>query len=143
MAIFVRQPAIGRRYPELYNYRIESPWKIERRFNKCMKINGRKFSSKFFLILIFTGVFFSVTFNSPANYSHSPGFYKILANAADTITLPPAAGGDTALRHYIRTMTDIRRRDSLGRLTDTIPDSLRRRLDTSEYKISKDTLQAK
>jgi len=43
-----------------------------------MNINGRKISSKYLLTLIFTAIFFSVTFNSPANYSSAARFYNIL-----------------------------------------------------------------
>jgi hypothetical protein len=53
-----------------------------------MNNNGRKISSKSLLILIFTVLFFSVTFNSPANYSPVIRFGKTLTSSsppADTI----------------------------------------------------------
>src|SRR6187399_2869723 len=49
-----------------------------------MSINGRKISSKYFLTLIFTAIFFSVTFNSPANYSYRTRFCQILTSSSDT-----------------------------------------------------------
>jgi len=102
-----------------------------------MNNNGRKFSSKYLLILIFTVLFFSVTFNSPANYFVVARFGKTLTSSvADTsirpvITRPlfPALDnsyrnpGDTARYSIIRVR--------YGRSADT-PD----------YRISKDTLEA-
>jgi LPS-assembly protein len=100
-----------------------------------MNNNGRKFSSKYLLILIFTVLFFSVTFNSPANYYRVARFGKTLTSSdnlrsslPDTIRpLPPLdrsnrnIAGDTARYSIIRTL--------YGRPADT-PD----------YRISKDTL---
>src|ERR1700744_473406 len=49
-----------------------------------MNNNGRKIRSKTLLILIFTALFFSVTFNSPANYSAVGRFCKILTSSSRT-----------------------------------------------------------
>src|ERR1700722_12706312 len=67
-----------------------------------MNNNGRKIRSKTLLILIFTALFFSVTFNSPANYSVVPRFGKILTSSSDT-TRP---GPSSASRSNVRAGTD-------------------------------------
>ncbi len=100
-----------------------------------MNMNGRKISSKYLLTLIFTAIFFSVTFNSPANYSSATRFCKILTTSRDTIR--PLFRPDTI--PHRRNTTGL---DSLRSGNDTIPDSLHRRVDTLDYKISKDTLEA-
>ena len=90
-----------------------------------MNINGRKISSKLLLTLIFTAIFFSVTLNSPANYSSFTRFCKILALGQDTtkprIRHPKDAGrkgssiaGDTVRPGSPRITGDTLRRDSLG-----------------------------
>src|ERR1700754_3669355 len=63
-------------------------------FYKCMNNNGRKISSKYFLTLIFTALFFSVTLNSPANYSAFGRFTKILTYPSD-VSDTTHPGGDT------------------------------------------------
>ena len=123
-----------------------------------MNINGRKFSpirSKYLLTLIFTAIFFSVTFNSPANYSRFARFYKILALGGDTskprlfnlFHRKDAARKDTIPKNVtgrdsLSLKADTLRRDSLGLARDTTRDSLHRRVDTLDYKVSKDTLEA-
>src|SRR5580692_8300756 len=57
-----------------------------------MNNNGRKISSKYLLILIFTALFFSVTLNSPANYLSFARFCKILTTRSNG-TGPAAVGG--------------------------------------------------
>ena len=72
-----------------------------------MNNNGRKISSKYLLALIFTGLFFSVTLNSPANYSRFARFYKILASSSDTTrsvpdtTKPRLPARDTTQRPHL------------------------------------------
>jgi hypothetical protein len=156
MAIFVRSP-IG-----------QNPL--------SMNINGRKISSKYLLTLIFTAIFFSVTLNSPANYSSAARFYNfvhIRTPSRNSVGNPgsgpdrPEAGlaTDTTkpgfrlisaprqrdtiprdsllkLRDSLLRLGDTVRGDSIGRLIDTIPDSLHRNVDTPDYKISKDTMEA-
>ena len=117
-----------------------------------MNMNGRKISSKYLLALIFTAIFFSVTFNSPANYSSATRFCKILTTPQDTIKpgfLPgrPIFRPDTIPGRRDSTGQDTTGRDTSGlnflrHGNDTIPDSLRRNVDTLDYKISKDTLEA-
>src|ERR1700735_3892576 len=58
-----------------------------------MNNNGRKIRSKTLLILIFTALFFSVTFNSPANYSGVRRFGKILTSFSDPALQPPIPAG--------------------------------------------------
>src|SRR5579863_8042279 len=98
--------------------------KVRSLFYKNMK-TGRKTSSKYFLVLIFTVLFFAVTFNSPANYSAHLHFGKILTAITDTV--PKIK--DTVLRDSIL-------KDS------TIKDSVFQKTDTFEFKISKDSLEA-
>src|SRR3984885_8149859 len=68
-----------------------------------MNNNGRKISSKYIVVLIFTALFFSVTFNSPANYSSAIHFGNSLAFGNDT-TGPGSA----------------RLKDSIAKLRDSI-----------------------
>ena len=58
-----------------------------------MNNNGRKIRSKTLLILIFTALFFSVTFNSPANYSGVRRFGKILTSSSDPAREGPIPAG--------------------------------------------------
>ena len=125
-----------------------------------MNNNGRKISSKYLLTLIFTAIFFSVTFNSPANYSAVARFCKILTSSSDT-SRPGAAVRNTSSGSSSRgtgqtavTGTDTTR-PHLPALntsyTDISGDTARYSLigirygkntDTPDYKISKDTLEA-
>jgi LPS-assembly protein len=103
-----------------------------------MNNNGRKISSKYLPAWIFTVLFFSVTFNSPANYSPRARFYKILTNSSDTAR----PRSDTARPHLPARNTSWS--DLSG---DTARYSLirvryGRNSDTQDYKISKDTLAA-
>ena len=112
-----------------------------------MNINGRKISSKLLLTLIFTAIFFSVTLNSPANYSSFSRFYKILALGQDTSkprVRHPKGNKGSSITDTVRPRLagDTLRRDSLGIAGDTTRDSLHRTVDTLEYKVSKDTLEA-
>jgi lipopolysaccharide assembly outer membrane protein LptD (OstA) len=123
-----------------------------------MNINGRKISSKYLLTLIFTAIFFSVTFNSPANYSSAARFCNILSTSPKTFTEPSvdtikpprnlfrraplAPASDTVRPDSLLKLRDTTGRDSLGRVGDTIPDSLHKHPDTLDYKISKDTMEA-
>src|ERR1700761_9287623 len=78
-------------------------------FYKCMNNNGGKISSKYFLTLIFTALFFSVTFNSPANYSAFGRFFKVPISDEDTTRpVSPAAILDTvpsSVRDTVPVMT--------------------------------------
>src|SRR6185312_15703162 len=97
-----------------------------------MNNNGRKISSKYLPILIFTVLFFSVTFNSPANYSPRVRFDKTLTSAAAADTVSPLPHIDTSYR------------DISGDTARYATIRLRygRRIDTPDYRISKDTLAA-
>src|SRR5580692_9882239 len=112
-------------------------------FNKCMNNNGRKITFQSLLILIFTALFFSVTFNSPANYSPAVRFTKTLTSspiAADTTrplnpdSLPRARppSVDTRYRNI--------RADTARYLTMRL--RYGRSADTPDYQISKDTMEA-
>ena len=106
-----------------------------------MNNNGRKISLKYSLILIFTGLLFGVTFNSPANYSYYSHFYKTLAVDADTIG--PGVKADVS-RIRIVSLKDSLSRDTTlypGRLDPLGWDSTRRGGDTPDYKVSKDTME--
>jgi LPS-assembly protein len=121
-----------------------------------MNIIGRKISSKYIVALIFTALFFSVTFNSPANYSSSARFGNFLAFAPDTVRPGPSLTKDsipqkTTLKKGGRIDSLRRPADTLG--TDTLGmdsviidtdslDAIRRRNDTLGVKVSKDTLDA-
>src|ERR1700744_3629404 len=126
-----------------------------------MNNNGRKISSKYLLTLIFTAIFFSVTFNSPANYSATTRFCKIITTAAPGAQgLAVGAGGTTRFSRPFRGTSyqvlsgDTARprlpsRDTSYRNLsgDTARYSLirvhyGRRNDTADYKISKDTMEA-
>jgi LPS-assembly protein len=120
-----------------------------------MNMNGRKISSKYLLTLIFTAIFFSVTFNSPANYSATIRFHNLLGPSQDTSkpgflkprgTFRPdrrAILTDTARRDSLLRAGDSTYLDSLRLDNDTIPDSLHKKaVDTLDYKISKDTMEA-
>jgi LPS-assembly protein len=103
-----------------------------------MNNNGRKISSKSLLTLIFTACFFSVTFNSPANYPGVVRFCKILTSPTDT------AGRDTTIprRAVLPHLAPIIAggRDTVVRVADSMLAA--RRPDSAEYVISKDTLEA-
>ncbi len=108
-----------------------------------MNINGLKISSKLLLILIFTAIFFSVTFNSPANYSPVTRFCKILALGQDTTKPRTPRPKKTGRKDVPVVAKDTTRRDSLGIAMDSSRrDSLHRAGDTLDYAISKDTLAA-
>lgn len=98
-----------------------------------MNNNGRKISSKYFLTLIFTALFFSVTLNSPANYPAFGRFTNFLTNRVDTVRpdahakLPAVV--DPVASHRHDTSRFVLIRDQIG------PE-----LDSSEMKFSKDTL---
>jgi LPS-assembly protein len=100
--------------------------------------NGRKISSKYFLALIFTALFFTVTFNSPANYSSHNHFYKTLTAIADTVPLKKQA--DTSIKKIKDT--------TVKKITDTLSDdssefkSTEESTDTFHFKVSKDSLNA-
>jgi len=92
--------------------------------------NGRKISSKYLLVLLFTALLFSVTFDSPANYLANTRFCKIITTRDTTLpraVLPPLASVTGA-------------RDTILREADSMLAS--KRVDTLDYKVSKDTLEA-
>ena len=101
-----------------------------------MNNNGRKISSKYFLTLIFTALFFSVTLNSPANYSAFGRFTKILTPSTDTV-LPGRHAQLPPIDHSYKNKTA---QDS-GRYA-LIKAQIGPTLDTTEFKISKDTMEA-
>ena len=110
-----------------------------------MNYNGRKISSKYLLTLIFTALFFSVTFNSPANYSARARFYKILTIPSDRAR----SDADTARPRSDSARHRLPARNTSGSNLsgDTARYSLirvryGRNTDTPDYKISKDTLEA-
>jgi LPS-assembly protein len=94
--------------------------------------NGRKISSKYILALIFTGIFFTVTFNSPANYSSRLHFCKFLTASSDSI--PP---GKKPLDTIPKSIKDSLLKDSV-----TLKDTAIQKTDSFEYKVSKDSLDA-
>ncbi|HXB43554.1 MAG TPA: putative LPS assembly protein LptD, partial [Puia sp.] len=96
--------------------------------------NGRKISSKYLLVLIFTVLFFAVTLNSRSNYSSRTRFYKILTAIADTVK--PGA----------QSLKDSLAKDSIKRaasMSDTaFKDTVIEKTDTFDVKVSKDSLDA-
>jgi lipopolysaccharide assembly outer membrane protein LptD (OstA) len=127
-----------------------------------MNNNGRKIRSKTLLILIFTALFFSVTFNSPANYSGVRRFGKILTSSSDPALQAPIpagrsnvpAGTDASVDTVPATRPVVAHPVFVGRdtsYTDLYGDTVRysyirtrygKSADTPDYKISKDTLEA-
>jgi len=107
-----------------------------------MNNNGRKISSKYLLTLIFTACFFSVTFNSPANYLRLVRFCKIVTNpGADTTRPRLRMGPDSILpRAILPGRISLVTKDTVLRLADSMLAA--RRVDTPDYVISKDTLGA-
>jgi len=109
-----------------------------------MNNNGRKSSSKYFPALIFTALFFSVTLNSPANYRAFGRFTKILTSGSGAGSGP---AGDTVVpgRRVGLPRLDTPYKHSAS--ADTARFALIRQqtaptFDTTEFKISKDTLEA-
>jgi LPS-assembly protein len=108
-----------------------------------MNNNGRKISSKSLLILIFTVLFCSVTFNSPANYSFVVRFTKTLTSssvAADTTRpVSPDSVKPIRLPHV-----DTSYRNIHGDTTRYLTIRLRygRSSDTPDYQISRDTMES-
>src|ERR1700754_4773724 len=116
-----------------------------------MNNNGRKISSKYLLTLIFTACFFSVTFNSPANYPGLVRFCKILTTkeekeagsgfGADTTKPWRRIGADTIPpRAVLPALAPLVVKDTLLRVADSMLAA--RRIDSQEYVISKDTMEA-
>ena len=106
-----------------------------------MNNNGRKISSissKYLLTLIFTVLFFSVTFNSPANYSSPIRFFKLSGISEDTVKPGGARTWDTIRPvALVGTAIDTSRFSAM----DNDP-SIHRLSDTLDYKVSKDTMEA-
>jgi LPS-assembly protein len=109
---------------------------------------GRKISSKYFLILIFTAVFFSVTLNSPANYSSAPRFYKTLTAIADTV-IKDKGKEDTSKQVSRKQDTSgqgAKKQDTTIKITNvsdtSFKDSVVEKTDTFDVKVSKDSLDA-
>jgi len=101
---------------------------------QCMD-NGRKINLKYILALILTALFFTITLNSPANYSFHSGFYDILTPCYDTV--PPISkmandsiGSDSAV-HF----------PGLNKKDTIIKDTTIRKTDTFSMKVSKDSLE--
>ena len=108
-----------------------------------MNNNGRKISSKSLPALIFTVLFFSVTFNSPANYSAAVRFDKTLTSFSAVADTTRPLRGDTTRRHALPPRDTSYRNfgGDTARYT-TIRVRYGRSADTPDYKISKDTLAA-
>ncbi|MDP4245046.1 MAG: putative LPS assembly protein LptD, partial [Bacteroidota bacterium] len=115
--------------------------------------------------MIFTALFFSVTFNSPANYSSFLRFGKFLAFSRDTTPIRPPSLDTIPRRPFRKDSINIARKDSANIGRDTVPrdaaaedsailaaisrdsierrkDSIRKITDTMGITISKDTLAA-
>ena len=101
--------------------------------------NGRKISSKYILALIFTALFFSVTLNSPANYSSHNHFYKTLTAINDTV--PSVKQNDTSIKKIKDTVVK-NLKDSLINDSTNLNDSLTQTTDTFHIKMSKDSIDA-
>ncbi len=115
-----------------------------------MSNNGRKISSKSLLILIFTVLFFSVTFNSPANYSRAVRFDKTLTSSY-TPAASPSSPADTSRPRFPDSTRPIRLpfldtsyRNIRGDTARYLTIRLRygRSADTPDYQISKDSMEA-
>ncbi len=115
-----------------------------------MNNNGRKIRAKSLLILIFTVLFFSVTFNSPANYSRAVRFDKTLTSSPPSAASSPASA-DTSRPLSPDSTKPIRlpsrdtsyrniRADTSRYLTIRL--RYGRSADTPDYQISKDTMEA-
>ena len=108
-----------------------------------MNNNGRKTTSKSLLILIFTVLFFSVTFNSPANYSPSVRFTKTLTSSTAAADTTKPIFSDSIRRARLPSVdTGYRniRADTARYLTIRL--RYGRSADTPDYRISKDTMDA-
>src|SRR5438045_288036 len=94
----------------------------------------RKFTLKYFLAGILTSfIFCTLTWKTAQAYSPSHDFYSVLTTAQDTIK--PVNQNDS-LRNRNKIPGDSSRKS----LVDTIPP--KNRVDTFEYKLSKDSLDA-
>jgi LPS-assembly protein len=120
-------------------------------FNKCMNNNGRKITFQSLLILIFTVLFFSVTFNSPANYSPAVRFTKTLTSSCAATPPAPLFAADTTRPLHPDSLPRARppsvdtsyrniRADTARYLTIRL--RYGRSADTPDYRISKDTMEA-
>src|ERR1700722_7500035 len=122
-----------------------------------MNNNGRKIRSKSLLILIFTVLFFSVTFNSPANYSRAVRFDKTLTSSAIPIASAstPAASSSTpadttrplspdSIKPIRLPRVDTSYRNIRSDTSRYLTIRLRygRSADTPDYQISKDTMDS-
>jgi len=116
-----------------------------------MNNNGRKIRSKSLLILIFTVLFFSVTFNSPANYSAAVRFTKTLTSSSNTAGPTSSPASDTTKPFNPDSLPRARlpsidtgymniRADTARYLTIRL--RYGRSADTPDYQISKDTMAA-
>src|SRR5579871_1645358 len=111
--------------------------------------NGRKISSKYFPALIFTVLFFFVTLNSPANYSHLPGFCKSLTDIADTTNPLLTPIKDTVIKDSSKKDSTVQtaKKQDTTKLKSNLQDTLFRdttieKTDTFDVKVSKDSLDA-
>jgi LPS-assembly protein len=108
-----------------------------------MNNNGRKIRSKSLLILIFTVLFFSVTFNSPANYSRAVRFDKTLTSSpASADTSRPLSPDSTKPVRLPARDTSYRNIHADTSRYLTIRLRYGRSADTPDYQISKDTMEA-
>jgi LPS-assembly protein len=108
-----------------------------------MNNNGRKISSKSLLILIFTVLFFSVTFNSPANYSPAVRFDKTLTSSSTPADTSRPFFPDSTPPVHLPSL-DTTYRNIHGDTARYLTIRLRygRSADTPDYQISKDTMEA-
>ena len=88
--------------------------------------NGRKISLKYVLALVFMAIFLDLTLNCFANYPIFSGFHEKLTAYLDTV---PLSSRDTVIKDSSQNRLPMR--DSSGHQVDTI-----------NYKISKDSLEA-
>jgi LPS-assembly protein len=117
-------------------------------FKNRMNNNGRKIRSKTLLKLTITVLFFSVTFNSPANYSPAVRFGKTLTTFSSSVT---TSSSDTTRPVVPDSFPRLRlpSRDTsflviAGDTARYVTMRLRygRSSDTPDYKISKDTMRS-
>ena len=102
--------------------------------------NGRKINSKYVPVLIFTALFFCITFAGPVNYPNGHMFCKKLTANGDTIR-PLTQPKDTAIHDTSVHPTDTTIKNTLPKDT-TLKDTSITKTDTFSFKASKDSLDA-
>jgi len=102
--------------------------------------NGRKINSKYVPVLIFTALFFCITFAGPVNYSKGHMFCKKLTASTDTVR-PGTQLKDKPIRDSGHHATDTTIKDTVLRDT-SLKDTAVTKTDTFSIKASKDSLDA-